>query len=666
MAEALDQALFGYSQGHRLIAASAGLDRESSRVLRSVTDMRFGTHSRSFLTVLPLPRMGSHAFIKTWPASAALRPGSVWSHVLLVPHVVLDDVPSVRPLQTLFVQPTRQMEEDQRALVGVFAGKLKLDMAAHVPPIPNDRANQRDLEKLVSAAYGESEPIEVVVDFAEYFDDSVLGLMDQQWAALRREFSARTRFRGSTSTVAAFAISVVERPSARTARPKPRSQRWVSVLAEDLVRPNESVRSWLRVFGPETPRGREDVPALVSVIIAAEAGKVPAAVELISKRFAARTAMNGLKDALFGPSDASYISIGQWPKDDGRRLRALLRVTPQALDYRELQVARRIATARDRGDVAAGVRWEELDTTTRRQLLGDLASLLPSRSVVEIALTSPVTTELLALRPDTWAEPALWVSSEVGIAQGLLTSADKETRSTTLRGLVERHDLSGATYVTGLDPTLWWRLVEADASATVVKDSAAADIARRLIEEFGAQQVGAPDPPPTADQELLALNAAAPADAALWRFVASKQWVDLGDKMADALAGFDLDRDDLCQLLIIVLAAGQRSGDSDLRGRAWNAVFGQLHHLLAGAEPPDGAVRTLDELLPIGPRWDWCGRLREGLATTAVEDSWKAEDLARIASRTPSFAPEVKARAAALRERKERSLLEGFLRLFRL
>jgi hypothetical protein len=376
--------------------------------------------------------------------------------------------------------------------------------------------------------------------------------------------------------------------------------------------------------------------------------------------------MIALKDALFGSSGPDLVSIGQWPKDDVFRLKALLKVEPRALDYGHMQVAARLAAAPDPAEIASDVQWHEIGASTRRQLIEDLSRSVSSRLVVEIALATPVATDLLSLRPDAWGEPALWVPNDVEIVHRLLSSAGKEERSLTLRRLVERHDLHAAAHVTELDPTLWWGLVGTEPFAkTLTKDLEAARTARRLVEQFGSEQIGPPDSPLTSNTQLRALNAAAPADAQLWRFVASDQWVDVASELTDGPTEQVLGRDELCQLLIVVLAAGHQDRDPNLRERAWRTVFGRLHGLLAQVDPPDGATWSLDILLPAGRRLDWCGRLREGLALAAVTDNWQMETLAGIAAGAPDFASEIEARAALIRERMHQSLLEAIVRFFR-
>src|SRR4051812_29550211 len=104
MSDGVAQALYGYSDGHRLIASSIILPTDAGRKLRSITDMAFDGHAGSYLTVAPFPGLRRHAVIKTWPATH-LRPGSVWSHVLLVDFVDLGHLQSLSALATLFKKP---------------------------------------------------------------------------------------------------------------------------------------------------------------------------------------------------------------------------------------------------------------------------------------------------------------------------------------------------------------------------------------------------------------------------------------------------------------------------------------------------------------------------------------------------------------------------------
>ncbi len=82
----LDQALFGYRDGHRLLAATGDLAPEDRGLLVRQTDHPDAGRARqwdSLLAGCPLPS-GRYAISLTWPAREMPRPGCVWTHTLLL------------------------------------------------------------------------------------------------------------------------------------------------------------------------------------------------------------------------------------------------------------------------------------------------------------------------------------------------------------------------------------------------------------------------------------------------------------------------------------------------------------------------------------------------------------------------------------------------------
>ena len=69
--EQVDQALFGYSDGHRQIAASIRLPSKDLYHLAVASDLasgaKFGLED-SYLTGVPLTKSRRYALIRTWPA----------------------------------------------------------------------------------------------------------------------------------------------------------------------------------------------------------------------------------------------------------------------------------------------------------------------------------------------------------------------------------------------------------------------------------------------------------------------------------------------------------------------------------------------------------------------------------------------------------------------
>jgi hypothetical protein len=150
-------------------------------------------------------------------------------------------------------------------------------------------------------------------------------------------------------------------------------------------------------------------------------------------------------------------------------------------------------------------------------------------------------------------------------------------------------------------------------------------------------------------------------DEGLWREIDAALWIET------YRTGFEPSSDDTYGPVrrdVMALAAGEASNDPTQRRILWSLVFGRLHEALFGAGTPLGCERTLAAVLPNGPSWDWCGRLRYGLARTAVNDNWSDTELHGIAIGAGDFASDVTAAADAFRSRSNRSLVDAAVDFF--
>lgn len=83
----LDQALFGYSHGHRRLASSTPLSQSEERLLVRMTDLsgsRAAVGFESYLSGYSLGQSGRYALAKTWYAPECERPGCVWTQVVFM------------------------------------------------------------------------------------------------------------------------------------------------------------------------------------------------------------------------------------------------------------------------------------------------------------------------------------------------------------------------------------------------------------------------------------------------------------------------------------------------------------------------------------------------------------------------------------------------------
>ena len=98
----VEQCLFGYDDGHRLLASSIPLGTEAA-TLTEMSDLAPGAvfgRSESYWTGVPAPGISRYVLMRTWPAPEMSRPGCVWTHALLFEPSLLEelgDLAALRP-----------------------------------------------------------------------------------------------------------------------------------------------------------------------------------------------------------------------------------------------------------------------------------------------------------------------------------------------------------------------------------------------------------------------------------------------------------------------------------------------------------------------------------------------------------------------------------------
>jgi hypothetical protein len=246
------------------------------------------------------------------------------------------------------------------------------------------------------------------------------------------------------------------------------------------------------------------------------------------------------------------------------------------------------------------------------------------------------------------------------ILLGLIAPAETKVRRETYLGLLS-NGLSGAAgELLQLEPKIWWSIVDPDHSESVAHDRQALVGSRRLAMAVTSTRGECPWPLVTLSQAVVIALVADP-DEGLWRDVGADLWVDTYKVDFDTL---DDDLDGAIRRDVMALGAAQATDHLSQRRLLWGLVFPRLHQALLGSGTPMGCERTLSALLPDGPSWDWCGRLRYALARTAVADGWSDAELNEVARGAGNFAPEVIAAADAFRHRGSRSLIDGVIDFF--
>lgn len=181
----IDQCLFGYDDGHKLLSSSLSLGAEIS-LLTELSDLAPNTvfgQSEGYWTGIPAPKMGRYVLMRTWAAPEMSRPGCVWTHALLIEPRLLESIEHLSMLQPLFTRPRNSAD------LGHYSNVLSVaDISTHESTKPFDGPV---VEKLINSLYGKGGPsIDVVAP--DELDTPLFAVWSQQWPRLRRNFRFQT------------------------------------------------------------------------------------------------------------------------------------------------------------------------------------------------------------------------------------------------------------------------------------------------------------------------------------------------------------------------------------------------------------------------------------------------------------------------------------------
>ena len=265
----LQQALHGYSEGHRLLGSSielVGRDAKTMLMMSDASGPAAIIGNDGYLTGYPLPESGYYAFARTWPALEMPRPGCVWTHTILVEFSDIPALQSASGLLGLFRRPSGKDRGYDDALTLASEGSAETS--------PPDPAAAR---QILWAIYGNpSKPIVSSILDQRKRDELVLAVWDQQWPRLKRAFRFCTLSFADRSAVGnVFDLQFlpgtgrVSRAQFRTALDADRTEVEFSDWLEDAVSdlrdgPAGELRRFLMTAGSDVS-GREAFVPLASL-----------------------------------------------------------------------------------------------------------------------------------------------------------------------------------------------------------------------------------------------------------------------------------------------------------------------------------------------------------------------------------------------------------------
>jgi hypothetical protein len=255
------QCLFGYDDGHRLLASSVQLSLEASSLLLPLSDLAPGIRLgevEGYWTGVPIPSVKLYALLRTWPAPEMPRPGCVWTHALVLSSADFGRFVDLAMLSTLAVRPGLGMNFD------AYREPIIITSDMTGPDTPSKRfGNLGDGLRVLRAVYA-PEAAGTVTARAGALDEAVFAVWSQQWPRLRRSFSFRTAASRSEQTASGVRFDLqllLSRDTDHGAGPdlaQLTPEPWETVAVEDLhqFQPSE-FRRYLWRYGSDIRNGRD-------------------------------------------------------------------------------------------------------------------------------------------------------------------------------------------------------------------------------------------------------------------------------------------------------------------------------------------------------------------------------------------------------------------------
>ncbi|MDB5385567.1 MAG: hypothetical protein JWM11_1213 [Planctomycetaceae bacterium] len=189
----IQQALHGYSDGHRKLASSFRLSKDTERQILILSDLSGPGGNDQFdpyITGYPVESGDYYALARTWPAPEMGRPGCVWTHTLLIGLDLLSHLNHPEILLSLFQRPSLEagFNDYSKALI-----------------LPSDAASESAPDTmwggvLIHALYGGTSPYTVLpVKRYSAAEIPFLSVWRLQWPGLRKSFTFCTGVRSQRS-----------------------------------------------------------------------------------------------------------------------------------------------------------------------------------------------------------------------------------------------------------------------------------------------------------------------------------------------------------------------------------------------------------------------------------------------------------------------------------
>ena len=258
----IDQALYGYDSGHRLLATSRRLNTRSQHTALQLSDRSTSTNHippSGYLTGYPLSDDSVYVLSRTWAALEMNRPGCVWTHSLLIAFTDLAQILDMDQLATLFRRPNASRD------YASYANPLEFEPSL---VSSNPRIETPLARSIITALYSKpEEQVFLTVDRQAETETVVTAIWSQQWPRLRRSFRFCTLTTSDRSTPdhrfdlqlssSEFQRTSLWRESQQSKIPHDiRPGTWIDICLQDLTASQHPLRDFLRRAGGDLTKGR--------------------------------------------------------------------------------------------------------------------------------------------------------------------------------------------------------------------------------------------------------------------------------------------------------------------------------------------------------------------------------------------------------------------------
>ena len=603
----IDQLLFGYQDGHELLAGSFDIDVRLEADLLPHADARFDDESDHYLVGLRVEALQRFMLTRIWPAPEMPRPGAVWAHALLIDDYVLD-----------LVDPLLLADYFRRPEPGEFEPYCSsFTVAASGPSLFADVPDEL-MTALCQAAYKGGEG-QVVVIWPDELPSEVglLALWRRLPLPLRRSYSFRSRGRARTGS-SPYGVQVASQFAGRSASQGVRIL-WpaelepgpsITLLASASRNPSHPLGTALELYAKD----RDDALFLAGLwdsITAGDTVGVAAALETASG-FSARLEF---EQTLFGPPTEDP---PLWDLSECERVFALLQNGGPDLG-RLLPASRLSATWRSDRELALGLLDDraELAEPAAQRLLGSAVGELTGDELLQRLSDTELFLAALPERADLFKDPRFW--------RALEGSDDRELRGAALaRAGTELPEALVTDKCWGL---LGEALEDDSAFAATVGFLAhvyPTDLGpwSKLFDDRWAQLVAFLQSGATGTDSSALVLAAASLPRRCLRDVPITRWLDAGPQIHD--------REDA----VATTAAGRLlalsvSHDSEPARRLLIECFGPTHRALESGDLPPEACKELKAALPNRKAKSLSQRLNQAIVASMESSKWSQADLRR-------------------------------------